>query len=79
MIDNSSTVTTAINKHVILIQKRSPDCITTRITVATIEFAGIKFKTKASTSKIYIKAIQDTLLLPILQMFPYLKSLIVCE
>ncbi len=49
------------------------------IKVATIEFAGVKFKSSASSGNAYLRQIQDFTMNPLLASYPHLQHIVICE
>ena len=47
--------------------------------MATVEFAGIKFQTKAVSGETYMKYIENSILKKVTKMLPDLKTLVICE
>ncbi|CAC5385091.1 unnamed protein product [Mytilus coruscus] len=61
-------------------QKKSPPTeIMQSVKVATIEFAGVKFKCKVPSGTEYLNFVEKAVLKPTLGMLPKLKRLVVCE
>ena len=58
---------------------RIPESITESVQMTTMEFAGVKFQTKVKSGTQYIKYVQNSVLKPLIQQFPNMKRLIVCE
>lgn len=56
-----------------------PEEIVKSASIAIIEFAGVKFKTRAMTGVQYIRYVQNTVLGKLRQAMPHLVKLIVCE
>ncbi|CAC5412714.1 unnamed protein product [Mytilus coruscus] len=59
--------------------KSVPKHITDTVELVTIEFAGVKFKTKVTSGTQYIKYVQNAVIKPILRQFPAAERIILCE
>ncbi|XP_067660602.1 uncharacterized protein [Haliotis asinina] len=59
--------------------KTIPMDVARTISVATVEFAGIKFKTTATSGHQYLLQIENGLIKPLQKQLPHLTRLIICE
>ena len=67
------------NNVVKLSQKTLPHEITEHIKFATLEFAGVKFKTRAVSGDEYLKQVESNVIGGITKLLPALKHLVVSE
>lgn len=56
-----------------------PTQITTNVKYATVEFAGVKLKVHVASGTQYVRAVEGSVIKPILFQFPNLKRLVICE
>ncbi|CAG2232637.1 unnamed protein product [Mytilus edulis] len=56
-----------------------PNAVSTSIQMATVEFAGVKFKAKVSTGIQYIRYVQNAVLKNIVQSLPNVERVVLCE
>ena len=56
-----------------------PDHISSKVTFATVEFAGVKFKSNVVNGLAYIKQVQNGILKPMLHQMKKLSRIVVCE
>ena len=56
-----------------------PEEVRRHASVATVEFAGIKFKTNAPSGSAYLKHVEKNVLTNIIKDYPAVKNIVVCE
>ncbi len=68
-----------INKLILLELTKLPNEIVDTIAIATVEFAGVKFKSKVSSGMHYLRHVEASVLKPIVHQLPRMKRLVICE
>lgn len=67
------------NKLICLNCKTLPEDVTLTATAATIEFAGVKFKTNVCTGVQYISYVQNAVIKNVLMQLPGINRIVICE
>ena len=76
---NESARSTSLQEYMALGIKVMPPHVATSVKICTVEFAGIKFKTRVISGTEYLKYIEDVLLRKTLREMPNIKLVAVCE
>lgn len=67
------------NRIIIYATTTIPQTITSKLKLAVVEFAGVKFKTFAMTGRQYLEFVETSVINKVLTQFKGVKRLIICE
>ncbi|CAG2250909.1 unnamed protein product [Mytilus edulis] len=68
-----------MDKYFLFGQKTLPAYIVTLISHVTVEFATVKFKTRAHDGKHYLKFVEDSIINKTISLMPKVKQMVICE